>query len=313
MPRMPRPKPPARSKAAYEAVRRIVKHHLGSGPVKVSPQEGGLSNLVFFVAHGSEEYVVRLNLNRAKLNPFLKEQWATTCAGKVGVPVPEILEVGNDPFPFMVLRKTPGQTADHNPERLRILYDLGRYAARINGIVTHGFGATFDWSHNQLSQNEGWHEFLHTEIRLDHRLRVLRRLRMVSDKQAETIRDVLESACRKGRRPALNHGDLRPKNVLVDDKNRITAILDWENCTSSLSPEWELAIALHDLSIDEKHEFLGGYGIGTKTLAAIAPAIKALNLIHYVPSLERFAKEKKTEQIAQYRLRLGGALDLYSL
>jgi len=136
---------------------------------------------------------------------------------------------------------------------------------------------------------------------------------MVSDKQAETIRDVLESACRKGRRPALNHGDLRPKNVLVDDKNRITAILDWENCTSSLSPEWELAIALHDLSIDEKHEFLGGYGIGTKTLAAIAPAIKALNLIHYVPSLERFAKEKKTEQIAQYRLRLGGALDLYSL
>jgi hygromycin-B 4-O-kinase len=48
--------------------------------------------------------------------------------------------------------------------------------------------------------------------------------------------------------------------VLVDDKAKIVCILDWEHCTSNLAPEWEMSLTLHDLTMDEKQEFVAGYG-----------------------------------------------------
>ncbi|HVG38630.1 MAG TPA: phosphotransferase, partial [Pyrinomonadaceae bacterium] len=110
-----------------------------------------------------------------------------------------------------------------------------------------------------------------------------------------------------------NHGDLRLKNVLVGDGGKINAIIDWENCTSNLAPQWELSLALHDLNIDEKQEFLAGYGLSSKEIERAAPLMKALNLINYVPYLEELFKAKDKAQIEQYRLRLSGAFDLYSI
>jgi hygromycin-B 4-O-kinase len=196
---------------------------------------------------------------------------------------------------------------------LHILNELGHYAACINSIPTRGFGGTFDWSHNQLSPCVDWDEFLRREFGLENRLRTLRRLRLVERAKLEKIRAVLESANLKPRAPSLNHGDLRLKNVLVDDKGKISAILDWENSSSNLAPEWELSLALHDLSIDEKEEFLRGYGIPAKSLTVIAPTLKALNVANYVSEIEHLEKNRDESRQAYYRMRLSGALDLYCL
>jgi hypothetical protein len=93
----------------------------------------------------------------------------------------------------------------------------------------------------------------------------------------------------------------------------ITALIDWEDCVSNLAPEWELSLALHDLSIDEKQEFLEGYGLRADQVAKIAPVIKAMNLINYAPEIGRLADSNDTARLEQYRLRLSAALDLYSL
>lgn len=40
--------------------------------------------------------------------------------------------------------------------------------------------------------------------------------------------------------PVFNHGDIAPRNIMVDQKNRITGMLDWEN--SGWYPNyWETA------------------------------------------------------------------------
>lgn len=57
------PAPKARS-----AVRHIIRHHFGSPPGSISRETGGLSNLVFNVEHHEEEFIVRINPERAKLN-----------------------------------------------------------------------------------------------------------------------------------------------------------------------------------------------------------------------------------------------------
>jgi hygromycin-B 4-O-kinase len=295
------------------AVRTIVRHHFGSAPESVKRETGGLSNLVFTVEHHGEEFVVRLNPDRGSLNRFLKEQWVTERARTAELPVPAILEVGGEPLPYMILRKSAGNPALAHPERMRILRDMGRLAAIINSIPTRGYGATFEWSNNQLSTCGNWSEFLEKEYDLDKRLHTLGRRRILPGKKLDRIRAILRGIGDKRRKPVLNHGDLRLKNVLVDGKGKITAILDWETSTSNLAPEWELSAALHDLSIDEKESFLDGYGLSWKNLAATAPAIKAFNILNYLSAIESDAKERGNGDLDRYRFRLSGALDLYSL
>jgi len=291
-----------------------VLHHLGSAASRLTILGGGLTNYVFHAEHHKGDLIIRLGRGAAKLQHFLKEQWATVRARQAGIPTPHILEVGNDlgPFPYMVQRRVKGHPATDHPERLRILRDLGRYSARINGIRTTGFGSTFEWSDNELSRRTSWTEFLTKELLLQHRFGVLTRLRMLSPTRIRILRDVLAAGDGEAR-PCLVHGDLRLKNVLVDDDGAIAAIIDWENCTSNLAPQWELSIALHDLSIDAKEAFLDGYGLSVTEVKRIAPLMKALNILNYADAIERAAQRRDKDSLDRYRMRLGGILDLYSL
>lgn len=295
--------------------RLIIEHHFGQKPKRIDHQGSGMSNFVFLVHHAEGDFVVRISPDATKINSFIKEQWAVSQARKAGVPTAEILEVGNSviPHPYMVARRVRGRNATEHPERFSILREMGRYAALINSIPTTGFGGVFDWSSNQLSHNSTWKEYLCGELKLDARLEILGKQRMLTPLKLKTLRTILEKAAKRSVKTALNHGDIRLKNAIVDDAGKITAIIDWEDCVSHLTPHWELSLALHDLSIDEKQEFLSGYGLSSKQMAAIAPIVKALNIINYTPYIERLVESKDRAQLEQYRIRLNGALDLYSL
>jgi aminoglycoside phosphotransferase (APT) family kinase protein len=146
---------------------------------------------------------------------------------------------------------------------------------------------------------------------LGHRLKVLAKQKILSKAQTRRIAATLRAVGKLSRQPTLNHGDLRLKNVLVNEKGAITAIIDWDNCISSLSPFWDLSIALHDLSVDEKEVLLEGYGLKTGKLAELVPIWRALNVINYAPKIERLAEKKDSARLEQYRFRLSGGLDLY--
>jgi aminoglycoside phosphotransferase (APT) family kinase protein len=299
---------------AKAMARRIIEHHFDRKPRRVVHQASGLSNFVFMVYHDEGDFIVRLSPEPAKIQAYIKEQWAMGVTREAGVPTPEILEVGNTvvPIPYMVSRRVVGREAHWHPNRLQILREMGRYAALINAIPTSGFGSTFDWSSNQLSRQETWKEFLHKELNLEERMQTLARHKMLPPKHLKQLRSILEGAARGHPKPSLNHGDIRLKNVIVTEDGQITSMIDWEDCTSNVSPHWELSIALHDLSVDEKQEFLAGYGIEKKKAIEIAPLMKAFNVINYAPEIDRLAAVKDDARMEQYRTRLSGALDLYS-
>ena len=81
---------------------------------------------------------------------------------------------------------------------------------------------------------------------------------------------------------------------------------------SAVAPEWELSIALHDLSIDEKHEFINGYGLAPDKLEQMAPLIKAFNILNSKSAIAAVIEEKNEAKLAEMRLRLNGTLDLFS-
>ncbi len=194
-----------------------------------------------------------------------------------------------------------------------MLREMGRLTALIHTIPTRGFGHTFDWSSNQLSRKETWAECLKRELHIEQRLEVLETHKMLSQPQLKSLHATLEEIESVEADTVLNHGDMRLKNVMVNDASEITAVIDWEFCSSNVAPYWDLSLALHDLSIDAKQAFLGGYGVSETQVRAMVPILKALNVINYAPFFERAGEEKDERRLDQYRTRFSGALDLYSL
>ena len=295
--------------------RLVIEHFFGKRPKRLAHKAGGLSNAVFEVNHEEGDFIVRIAPDPTRLAVFLKEQWCVERARAAGVPVAEILEVGQGVItqPYMIQRREKGSAATWHPERQAILKELGRIARLINGIKTEGFGETFDWSSNRLSFNETFKGFMEQEFDWQGRLATLEKHRLLSPGQQKAVSAAIRKLIAGEHSAHLAHGDLRLKNVLVAEDGDITALIDWEHCASVTAPAWDLAIALHDLNTDGKQAFLDGYGLTRDEILDLAPAIKALNLLHYAPHVVRAAEAGEEAVIETYRVRLSGALDLYSL
>lgn len=293
--------------------RTIVRRYFGAPAQRIVYRSSGLTNYVFAINHLDGQFVIRISPDPARIGAFRKEWWAAQQARKAGVPSPDILAVGNDvgPEPYMITRRVSGAEATYHPKRLRIIHEMGRFAALINSIETNGFGSNFDWSPDG-PKIPSWSEYLDQEYQVAQRLEFFATHRILPERKLNKLSAIIDETRTADIRPSLSHSDLRLKNVIVDDDGEITAIIDWEECLSAVA-QWELSIALHDLSIDEKHTFLDGYGLSPKRLSEMAPLIKAFNILNY-QSVVAAAIEKGDEKtVSDIILRLNGTLDLFSL
>ena len=293
--------------------KKIVEHHFGQPPTRIVYKRSGLSNNVFVVNHVEGQFVVRISPGPGKTEAFRKELWATQKAREVGVPSSEVLAVGTiGSEPYMISRRVTGSEASHHPRRSQIVHEIGRYAQMINSIRTTNFGSNFDWTTNG-PQHSTWAEYLDNEWQIEKRLSVFAQHKILSTQQLQKLRKTIDETRTMRVEPTLNHGDLRLKNVIVDDDGHISAIVDWEDCLSTIAPQWELSISLHDLSIDEKHLFIEGYGLDLQQVEEMSPLIKAFNIINYANAISGAVEAGDHKGLAEFRLRLSGALDLYSL
>lgn len=297
----------------------VMKHHFGKAPKEVREVPGGLVNFVYMATVDAARYIIRISDDQARMQYFQKEQWAVKKAQELKVPVPEILEVGNEAssFPYMIVRWVEGTPALDIADRREIIRQMGKYTALIHTIPTSGYGHIFDWSSNQLSRKETWKEYLEKEFGIEERLATLERHKMLDEEGMISLRRQAKEIMAWDGKPHLSHCDMRLKNVLVDDKGKIAAILDWESCMSQIVPYWELAVALDDFAVDDKEAFLDGYGMTPQEYRRIAPGVKALNMLNFAQYVEGAYGEKnevKRKEITEaMRARLRGAYDLYSL
>jgi len=291
--------------------RRIVQHHFGTPASRIVYKSSGRTNYVFAINHVEGQFVIRISPEPEKINAFRKELWASQKVRGVGVPSPEVIAVGNDiaSEPYMITRRVTGTEASHHLRRDRIIHSMGRYAALINSIQTHGFGSNFDWT-TEETRIDSWQGYLTDEFELEKRLQLFSVNRILPDAEIEQLRHTIESTQAN---PSLNHTDLRLKNVIVDEGGDVAAIIDWEECLSTVAPQWDLSIALHDLSIDEKQIFLDGYGLSVTQIEQMAPLIKAFNILNYSTAIEIAVTKTDHKTLTDLKLRLSGCLDLYSL
>ena len=306
-----------RKPSARAAALAILRDATGQAPARLARKGGGLTNVVYAAEMpGGERLILRMSPGPDKAAAYLKERWAMEQAARAGVPVPETLAVDahESGFDFMVQRAVPGEDATDHPERLTLLREMGRLTRLIHGIRTKGFGQEFDTKRGRFTGAANWRDYVAKELRFEERLELLNRFRMLSRQQASRLEGVMLDILGWEVEPVLNHGDMRLKNVMAEgEAARITAVLDWEFCSSNAAPYWDLSLALHDLTIDAKHVFLEGYGLDEDEIIAVSDVIKAINIINYAPFVAKAAEEGNEALLAQYRTRFSGALDLYSL
>jgi hygromycin-B 4-O-kinase len=297
-----------------QLARKIVRRYFGTPATRIVYRASGLTNYVFAINHVDGQFVIRISPDPEGFNSFRKEWWATQQVRQEGVPSVEILAVGNDvgPEPYMITRRVSGAEATYHPKRSRIIRELGRFGAIINSIKTTGFGVNFDWN-DDAAKIQSWSEYLDQEYHLAERLEFFATHQILPEKELDKLSRIVEETRSTDIRPALNHSDLRLKNVIVDDDGDITAILDWEDCLSTVAPQWEFSIALHDLSIDEKHTFVDGYGATAEQIEQMAPLVKTFNVLNYHGAIAGAIAENEQQKLAEIRLRLNGAFDLFSV
>jgi len=305
----------AQIKSKAIMARKVARHHFGKSFQKIEFKPAGKTNFVFDVLTKKGSFILRIGGFHRKIHDYFKEQWVTQKAMQAGVPVPEILEVGDEiiPYPYMLQQKIEGVEAVNHPDRLMILQKLGKYARLIHSIPTTGFGKVFDWSKNKLSKKKTWTEFLEKELLVSEGFKFLQDNEILSKKKIKRLTTEFERLKKWKVTPSLNHCDLRLKNVIVNEAGEIKAILDWEDCSSNCAPYWDFSIALHDLSIDGKQKFLEGYQPDVEEFSKKAYALTVFNIINYIPALQRIIARKDKNGLAFYKLRLDGAMDLFSI
>lgn len=292
----------------------VVRHHFGEKPKKLTVRHGGLTNTVYTFKVRQGDFVIRTHDDPGKIADYLKEQWTMDAARAVGVPTPRVLEVGNvaTGHPYMITEWVRGVEGCEAPDRLSVLAALGRTTAALHGVRTHGFGPVFDWSGNRLSRFESWRDWLVRGFDVEKRLRTLSQHRLLDERQVALLRETAEQMSRWRKPVVLHHGDLRLKNTIVDaDTGRLVALIDWESSMSLPAPYWDLALALHDLGIDEKEAFLDGYGIGARKTQAMLPFLRLFNVLNYAGPVECAVAAADRVGIERFRLRLRGGLELY--
>lgn len=299
-------------RAARAYVERVAPKVLRQPAHGIRRRGGGLTNFVYQVDTGDRSVIVRLNPDPKKLQAFERERRAMKLAHDAQLPVPDVLSVGADPHPFMVLQNVRGTVGTHAYDRISTVRQMGELTARIHRITTHGFGpAALDPGPASRARRTSWGAHLEGDLHASERLALLQEHEVFLPDNAEKMRRTLQHMCTWRRNPVLHHGDMRLKNVIVGTDGKIVALLDWENCTSSVPALWDLSIALHDLTIDEKQAFVQGYGYSPRQLTKSIAYLRLLNALNYAPVVRAAAERSEKSKLNWHRARMAGDFNLY--
>jgi aminoglycoside phosphotransferase (APT) family kinase protein len=205
------------------------------GPLRARVIPGGRSNLTYEVTDGEGSWIVRrppLGHVLATAHDMAREHRVITAMAGTDVPVPVTYALCTDPevigAPFYVMSKVDGtpyrtaaQLAPLGAERTRAIGNrmVGTLAA-LHRVDPAAVGLA------DFGRPEG---FLARQVRRWRKQLDASRSRELAG--ADELHARLEASLPVESAPAIVHGDFRLDNLLIDDDDRVAAVLDWEMAT----------------------------------------------------------------------------------
>jgi aminoglycoside phosphotransferase (APT) family kinase protein len=220
---------------------------LVTGPLSATLITGGKSNLTYSVSTGTREYVVRrppLGHVLATAHDMGREYRVMAALAPTDVPVPQMVAHCEDAdvlgAPFYVMEKVAGtpygraaQLEQLGPERTRAITErMVDTLVALHGVDQASVGlADFGRPDGYMSRQVArWKKQLVASTSRD--------LPGMAD-----LVTYLDANVPTGGEGTIVHGDFRLDNLLVDDDDQVTAVLDWEMATLG-DPLADVAILL---------------------------------------------------------------------
>jgi aminoglycoside phosphotransferase (APT) family kinase protein len=208
---------------------------LVAGELRGEVIAGGRSNLTYDVTDGHSSWVVRrppLGHVLATAHDMSREHRVISALEPTDVPVPRTYVLCEDPdvlgAPFYVMEKVGGTP-------YRRAAQLEAIGAERTGDICLRMVDILGTLHEVDPEKVGLGDFGRPEGFLDRQVR-----RWKKQLDSSRSRDLpgmddlharLEANVPEQQGPAIVHGDYRLDNLLVDDSDRVTAVLDWEMAT----------------------------------------------------------------------------------
>ncbi len=220
---------------------------LATGQLSASLITGGKSNLTYLVSDGETEYVVRrppLGHVLATAHDMGREYTVMAALAPTDVPVPRMLAHCDDPdvigAPFYVMAKVDG-TPYGRAEQLKPL------GAERTQAITEQLVDTLATLHAVDYKAVALSEFGRPDGYLERQVsRWKKQLASSTSRELPGMDELiaqLDANIPKTSDGTIVHGDYRLDNVLVDDSDQITAVLDWEMSTLG-DPLTDVAVLL---------------------------------------------------------------------
>lgn len=187
--------------------------------------------------------IFRAHPPQVKNNYFWAESAAAAAALNAGVPSYETYLIDDTRkkfgFDYMIIECLPGKTMQalwpiKSDSDKTLINQTGVLLAKIHGIKTKNFG----FFNNRLAKNgqlvgihSQWSE--HILAALDKNLDYLTQAKVITSKQAKGIKQIfaINKPLLLLNQGVLIQNDLADWNILVD-KNKISGIIDWDECHS---------------------------------------------------------------------------------
>jgi aminoglycoside phosphotransferase (APT) family kinase protein len=232
---MTRTDPPGLDLGELRAYLDAQRPGLVTGELSADVVEGGRSNLTYVVSDGASRWVVRrppLGHVLPTAHDMAREFRVISGLHGTAVPVPEALLLCEDTdvigarfYVMSFVEGTPYRSAEQ-------LAELGENRTR---AIAGDLVDTLVDLHAVDPAAVGLGDFGRPEGFLERQLRRWKKQLDGSRSRdlpgIETLHDRLAASVPESGTPSIIHGDYRLDNVLVDDRDRITAVLDWEMST----------------------------------------------------------------------------------
>lgn len=265
----------------------------------------GSVNQVFEVKGNKEAYIIRLNEAYKRLE-YQKEYWCMNKLAELGIPTPKVLGMGMmHDLLYMIQAKVPGINGStcKPSESPEIWQQLGSYAATYQQI-------------KRIEEDEVEAAEFHKDwkARLQYNLDELNeddsllQQEIFSRAAQQQAKEVLSDLALKDFDTGLVHGDLSPRNVILNEGTGY--LLDWGTAEINVVPHMEIGILLMsgEASDEEFQLFLAGFGISALDYKEIEGEINLLNLLHHLDKY-RWAEGQQGLDLEEFAVRVRETFD----
>lgn len=287
-------------KVSISFVQNIVAQELRVQVRDVLPIEGqGIINAVYRVETDQGTAVLRCNAVDDPHQNYAKEAWCIEKVGAVGVPVPEVLGVGEQSgIAYMIQRFIEGETGDDRaPNRLEIWRQLGVYARQFNAIKVQGFGGDMDCLG---TFNQTWQDVQEDVLSDLFRDDFWVQIGGFRFGQIDWLRAQIEALSDLNREPGLCLVDMGANNTILKEDGTLFMI-DWEMVMGAPVPESQIARIASYWGYPSQlvDAFIEGYDLTESEVRDIEPLIKVLTVQHALNHV-RWAQDFMPERVDEY-------------